>query len=99
MLKPRFGAPPVEIDFPLRPTRWVASYSTPPTASSTPGNALMRVSTDSGNDGETVLFELPKLVLPLTTASAFWYETVKIVSKLFLIVSVRTYVPLIIATP
>ena len=39
-LKPRFGAPPVEIDLPLRPTRWVWSYSTPPTASWTPGQAL-----------------------------------------------------------
>ena len=56
-------------------------------------------SSDSGIDGAVVSFELPKSVLPLTTASAFWNDTVKIESKPFLIVSVRTYVPETIATP
>ena len=46
-----------------------------------------------------MLLVLPNAVLPVTTASAFWNETVKIVSKPFLIVSVRTYVPDTIATP
>ena len=36
---------------------------------------------------------------PVMTASLFWYACVEIVLKAFLIVSVRTKVPLTIATP
>ena len=60
------------------------------TASWTPDRPLIFASSDSGTVGAVVLFVLPNAVLPLTTASAFSYETVKIVSKPFLIVSVRT---------
>ena len=99
-LNPRFGAPPNTIALPLRPIS-CAWPATPPIAASTSGSALTFASSDSSNDGSDVvpLFERLKADLPLTTASVPRYVCVKIALNAFEIESVRTYVPLIIATP
>ena len=54
---------------------------------------------DSGKDGASTSFVPPNAVEPEMTASAVEYAAVKMLSKPFLIESVRTYVPLTIATP
>ena len=47
-LKPRFGAPPLEITLPFPPTRWVDWSWSDPTAAATSGSALTCVRTLSG---------------------------------------------------
>jgi hypothetical protein len=91
------GPPPIVL--PSRPTS-PASSSIEPVAEATSGSRSTRVRTSAGND---VAPESPssdaKATLPVITASVFSYERWVIVSKPFLIVSVRMNVPLTIATP
>ena len=69
-----------------------------PDAFSTPSRALTFTSTDAGTVGEP-LCENETVDLPVITAAVSLYEPAKIWSNADLIVSVRTYVPLTMATP
>src|SRR6266542_2225937 len=81
--------------------RCVVSSVTVPAAASTSGNRLIFASTDAGTLGVSVALasSAENARLPVTTTSAFLYDPVKMLSKPALIVSVRTNVPLIMATP
>ena len=100
-LNARLGAPPFEITLPSRPTNCVLSSLTDPAAALTSLSPLIFVRSDSGKLGAWTPFPLSfvKAVLPLTMASAFLYDSVKIDVNAPLIVSVRMNVPLINATP
>ena len=56
------------------------------------------ISTEPGTVGEPLCAN-ETADLPVITAAVSWYEPAKIWSNAALIVSVRTYVPLTIATP
>ena len=89
-LKPRFAPLPAEITLPFRPTRWVAWSVSEPTAAATSGSACTLGRTVSGKPKVPWLLPfVAKAVLPVITAEVFSYETLKIVSKPALIVSVR----------
>ena len=91
-LKPRFGAPPVEITLPFWPTRCVAG-----SLDRADRRGHVRKRLHLGEDGLReadgrrcrCCRSWPNAVLPVITASVFSYETLKIVSKPALIVSVR----------
>ena len=70
----------------------------PPAAASTSGSARISSRTLSGT-GARPLEENSSSCLPLTTASVPAYDSLKMLSKAFWKVSVRTYVPLTIAMP
>ncbi len=98
--KPRFGAPPKTIALPSSPISW-ASPSTLPSAAATPESSRTSGSSDSSRVGanEPWPSERSKADLPLMTAFEPWRTSVKIVSNALSIESVRTNVPLTMATP
>ena len=100
-LKPRLGAPPDPIAFPSCPTSFVASSVTEPAAAATSGSSWTFRSSVSGKLGACtpLPFRFSNAVLPVMMTSAFLYDCEKIALKAPLIVSVRTNVPLAIATP
>jgi len=89
---PSEGAPPVLITLPSLPTSFTLSLVTAPAASATSGSARTLPSTDCGKVGGSTVLPWPwsNAALPLTTTSAFRYETWKMLLKPLLIVSVRT---------
>ena len=101
MLSARLPAPCVETTLLSRSTSFVCSSVTDPSAAFTSGSACTFASRLSENPGACTGLPLSfvKAVLALMTASAFLYVWVKIDVNALLIVSVRTKVPLIIATP
>ena len=100
-LKPRLGAPPDPIALPSCPTSFVASSVTEPAAACTSGSSWTFRSNVSGKLGVCTPFpfRFSNAVLPVMTTSAFLYDCEKIELNAPLIVSVRTNVPLAIATP
>src|SRR5439155_4565725 len=75
----------------------------PPDASATPGSARTwlnsEVEKDGGSERSSPCSSPPIALLPVITTSVFLYTRVNTVEKADLIVSVRMYVPLTIATP
>ena len=92
--------PPVEMTLPSRPIS-CASPPTSPEAVATSGSCRTFTSTEAGKAGVSAVLLLSFLnaTLPLITASEFWNEWSTIPVNAAVIVSVRTYVPLIIETP
>jgi hypothetical protein len=101
MEKPRFGAPPETTAFPSSPMSCVASESTLPSASATPGSPRTSSSSDSSNDGAATPCCSVKSNADFPEMTAFdpCLMSVKIRSNAWSIESVRMNVPLIIATP
>ena len=99
--KPRFGAPPKTTAFPSSPMNWVTSESTLPSAWATSGRARTFGSSDSSSAGAVtpVWSPMSKDDFPEMTAFEPWRMSVKIRSNAWSMESVRTNVPLIIATP
>jgi hypothetical protein len=100
--KPRLGAPPLVSTFPSF-LMICASPATPPSAAATPSICFVFSRSLCGSVACTKPVS-PSLVgsnavFAVTTAFVPRYDSLKIVSKACWIVSVRTYVPLIIATP
>jgi hypothetical protein len=100
-LNPRFGAPPDPITLPFRPTSFVWSSVTAPAAACTSGSACTFRSNVCGRVGAWTPFPFvfSNAVLPVMMTSAFLYDCEKIELNAPLIVSVRTNVPLAMATP
>ena len=98
---PRFGAPPKTTAFPSSPMNCVASESTLPSASATPGSSRTFGRSDSSSSGAVtpVWSPMSKADFPEMTAFDPCLMSVKIRSNAWSIESVRTNVPLIIATP
>ena len=92
MLSARPPAPCVEMTLLSRPTRFVWSSVTDPSAAFTSGSACTLASRFCEKPGVCTPFPLSfvKAVLALITASAFLYVCVKIDVNALLIVSVRT---------
>ena len=101
MPKANDGAPPVSIGSPSGRSSFVWKSCTDPVATSTPSTSRTRSSVSSGTGGASAdsPSKLKPGSFPVTTASVPAYESTKIASNALSIVSVRTYAPLIIATP
>ena len=86
---------------PSFPINEVESLSTLPSACPTPGSSRTSPSSDSSSVGWVTPLpsERSKADLPEITTFEPWRTSVKIWSNALSIESVRTYVPLIIATP
>ena len=73
-LKPRLGAPPKVIALPSWPIRWASPW-TWPTAERTSGRAVIRLSTDSSNEGAAFVpfpwSPAENAGLPVTATSVF----------------------------
>ena len=92
--------PPVEMTFPLRSISFTSS-PIDPAAAATSGSPLTLASTLAGKAGVSAVLLLlfSNATLPLITASEFLKESSTTPVKAAVIVSVSTYVPLIIETP
>ena len=99
----KFGELPLPRVLPWRSTSLARSElpsieKIAPAALRTPGSLFTRGSSEAGTVALPLLDSLTTC-LPEITALVFWYDAVKMLSKACSIVSVRTYVPLTIATP
>jgi hypothetical protein len=94
----KFGAPPVLTRSPC--LFWMETcWNTPPSATRTPSTASTFCTSDCGMGGEAWSEPKPDGFAPVTDTSTPWLAVSKTCENALSIVSVRTYVPEIIATP